>query len=204
MCRKSARCVRGIWQLQKRACGICSRKLWNVFSTACGSGISSAAGFPRFFPQTFVFHSTNFPLFPCEKSFPLFRKLSTSGLWERSARNSKENLRFPLFRSLYYYYYIFFSLYSVFSQLRCKKQQIACAVHCGWTAKNCSRYSCKNKKYGWTAWCFLSAKWLQKDNRKDIGQHRYKTDTALSGTHIPNPIQNWPIHWIWIKEDDPW
>lgn len=37
---------------------------------------------------------------------------------------------------------------------------------------------------------FLSAKWLQKDNRKDIGQHRYKTDIALSGTHVSNPIQN--------------
>ena len=81
-------------------------------------------------PQTFHFSRV-------KKAFPLFRKLSTSGLWERSVRNSKENLRFPLFRSLYYYYYIFFSLYSVFSQFRCKKQRIACAVHCGRTAKNC-------------------------------------------------------------------
>ena len=115
-------------------------------SARCGSGISSAAGFPRFFPQTFVFHSTNFPLFPCGKSFPLFRKLSTGGLWERSARNSKENLRFPLFRSLYYYYYIFFSLYSVFSQLRCKKQRIACAVHCGRTAETVRDTAAKTRK----------------------------------------------------------
>lgn len=120
MCRKSVRCVHGIRRLRNRDCGIHGRKLWNVISTACGSGVLRTADFPRNFPQTFVFHSTNFPLFPRGKSFPLFRKLSTDGLWEKSARNPKENLRFPLFRRFYYYYYIFFSLYSVFSQLRCK------------------------------------------------------------------------------------
>ena len=116
-------CKSGLVESVVESCGMCFPQLVEVVFRV------------RQVFHDFVFHSTNFPLFPCGKSFPLFRKLSTGGLWESSARNSKENLRFPLFRSLYYYYYIFFSLYSVFSQLRCKKQRIACTVHCGRTAE---------------------------------------------------------------------
>lgn len=89
------------------------------------------------------FHKLLFPLHKLS-TFPVWKKLSTfpETFHRRSVgkicpkfrgESAVSTFPEPLLLLLYILFFVFLS----FSQLRCKKQRITCAVHSGWTAKNC-------------------------------------------------------------------
>ena len=146
-----------------------------------------------------VFHdfSTNF-CFPLHKlsTFPVWKKLSTfpETFHRRSVgkicpkfRGESAVSTFP--EPLLLLLYILFFVFCLFAASLQKTADSMCCTL--WTnSKKLFLLQLQKQEKRLNCVIFSVREVAAKDNRKDIGQHRYKTDTALSGTHVPNPIQN--------------